>query len=284
MRDGGYVLKAGTRNTPNTQRAYGFWALDEARELQPNAVNTNWFRWPTPATDPYYSYVVQLSHFQPEDIVALVPGAPINGGAIKDYSSSGTQHMIPTTQVANSQTAFLTPDAPLWGTTVGFINSSGANGWTPALKAPFGYGTGDFCIEFWMYYNTIGTVNILDQRTAAFDVAPTIYTVAGGSIIYNVAGTDYITGGAGTISTGSWFHHALARTAGTTGMYVSGTRIGTFADSFNYLQGNGPTFGGPYLFTTSNSMLLGETRVTVGSGRGYTGATIAVPTQPFPDL
>ena len=98
----------------------------------------------------------------------------------------------------------------------------------------FGYGTGDFTIEFWAYFTSIsGSVpNLLDQRSGGHAIVPTIY-LGGGSLNYYVNAGLRIDGP--TVQANQWYHIALCRSTGLTKMFANGVLQGSFSDSFDYI-------------------------------------------------
>jgi hypothetical protein len=147
----------------------------------------------------------------------------------------------------------------------------------------FEYGTGNFTIECFVYFNSVSGAKIIyDQRITGNETQrPTIYH-NGTVLTYYVAG-DRITGG--TLTTGVWHHIAVSRSGTSTRMYLNGTQIGsTYTDNTNYLNGvNRPLIGSDG-FAGANFLngFVDDLRVTKGVAR-YTGATITVPTSQFPD-
>ena len=147
----------------------------------------------------------------------------------------------------------------------------------------FEYGTGNFTIECFVYFNSVtGAKIIYDQRISGTETQrPTIYH-NGTVLTYYVAG-DRITGG--TLTTGVWHHIAVSRSGTSTRMYLNGTQVGsTYTDNTNYLNGVGRPLIGSDGFAGANFLngFVDELRVTKGVAR-YTGVTITVPTSQFPD-
>ena len=129
---------------------------------------------------------------------------------------------------------------------------------TVASNAAFGYGTGDFTIEFWYLPLSFGVTNIIvDQRTSgATEVVPTIYTdSSSGTLYYYVNGANRITGGNLTLN--SWQHIAVSRSGTSTRLFVNGVQVGsTYSDSNNYANSlvslgayavNGTLFANAYI-------------------------------------
>ena len=124
----------------------------------------------------------------------------------------------------------------------------------------FGYGTGDFTIEFWVYFTAVNTdQTLVSNLTSASSVNPHIYKSADATIRYYTNGADRITTTA--VSENTWYHVALSRASGSTKLFVNGTQNGsTYADSNNY--GTSAPFGlGTYW--------SGGSPVTSGTLQGY---------------
>jgi hypothetical protein len=102
------------------------------------------------------------------------------------------------------------------------------------------FGTGDFTIETWIRFNSIGTQVIYDRRQ--------IGTNSNGLLIYYNSGFIYHGNGSirisgGTASTGVWYHLTVSRSSGSTKMFLDGTQIGsTFTDTLNYTVANQATY------------------------------------------
>jgi hypothetical protein len=151
---------------------------------------------------------------------------------------------------------------------------------TPA----FGYGTGNFTIEFWLYPNSTVSQTVVSNLTSASSTNPHIYILSGGSIRYYTAGADRITGS--TLSTGQWYHIAISRSSGSTRMFINGTQSGsTYTDANNYGAtaplGIGTYWNGSSPVTTDTlNGYIDDVRITNGIAR-YT-ANFTAPTQAFP--
>jgi len=153
-----------------------------------------------------------------------------------------------------------------------------------ATSSDFGFGTGDFAIEAFVYPTTIAAGKIFDFRTASPEVAALIDMDGSGTVQLNVNGSNVISGG--TLTANSWFHIAVSRVSGTTSLFVNGTRVGAaYTDSNNY--GNtkplkiGANLNGADAFTG----YIDEIRVSKGQARYANAASITVPTAEFtPDV
>lgn len=150
-----------------------------------------------------------------------------------------------------------------------------------ASNNDFGFSTGDFTIETFIYLNSlVGTRQVFDFRAGAgADVAPVVYVSNGGQIRYFTDSADRILGS--TLLTGQWYHIALSRVSGTTSLYVNGSRVGSaYADSNNYGIAKPLTIGARYDGANPASAYFDEVRITKGISR-YSGASLAVPTGEF---
>ena len=108
-----------------------------------------------------------------------------------------------------------------------------------ASNVAFGYGTGNFTIEGWFYLSVLPSspngAYIIDQRTAATQVVPTIYVNNDASLRFFTNGSDRITGG--TIKPRQWYHFSLVKESNVTKLYLNGTQIGSnYADTNTYLS------------------------------------------------
>jgi hypothetical protein len=108
-----------------------------------------------------------------------------------------------------------------------------------ASNLVLGLGSGDFTVEFWVYFNSgLGSDIVLyDGRPLSTNGAyPTLYVNSSSQLSYVVSSADRITS-ASAFSTSTWYHIALARSGTSTKMFVNGTQVGsTYTDSTNYLS------------------------------------------------
>ena len=142
----------------------------------------------------------------------------------------------------------------------------------------FGFGTTNFAIECFIRPTAVtGTQYFLDFRDgSASDTAPVLY-LDGSTLHFAVGNTSQISGG--TLSAGTWYHVAAARSGGTTKLFLDGTEIGTYSDSNDYGATKPLGVGGEYAGTNEFGGHIDEIRVSKAAAR-YTAAFTA-PTAAF---
>lgn len=138
-----------------------------------------------------------------------------------------------------------------------------------ATESDFGFGTANFCVEWWCYPTSVtGTQVLMDFRTGASDTAPTIYA-SGTQLRFAEGGTDRITGG--SLAQNTWQHVAVARNAGTTRLFLDGVVVGTYTDNNDYGATKPIVIGADYNNANNYAGHFDEIRVSKGTAR-FTGA------------
>ena len=99
-------------------------------------------------------------------------------------------------------------------------------------NADFGFGTGDFTIDFWVYQtSTSNNKTFLDMRKANdSDVALSLQEKSGAVIHVEISGSAVITG-TQALSVNSWHHVALTREGSTLRLFVDGIADGSVSNS-----------------------------------------------------
>jgi hypothetical protein len=211
--------------------------------------------------DPYFA-----------NVVLLMPMTGTNGGTtftdLKGHSVTANGNAVTST-----------------ARYVGTLGSSALfDGTTDYLSIPasseFNMGTGDFCIEAWVYIAANSAVNGSSDKAAIIfsaDYSGTGYvefmlngngaSTGDGLTVWN--GTTGQTQSC-TISQGAWHHIAVARQSGVATFYVDGTVVGTKSWAVQYGNDSAAVKIGGRILSSWNNCLngnLGPLRVTKGVAR-----------------
>lgn len=202
-----------------------------------------------PATDPYWSSVVLMAHFNGS-----------NGSSVYVDSSSNPKTMTGVVGSINQTTG-----AYKYGT------ASCAATWTPAgynridvthdaeLNLP-----GDSTIECWCYWNATNTTNFspvfFAKRNASTQLEYSFAYINGVlGFYFSTNGTTLVTTCtvSWTPSTSTWYHIAFSRSGSTGRFFINGTQ-----------QGADQTVSGTIHSNTRNASVFGDS-VNVGLFNGY---------------
>ena len=149
-----------------------------------------------------------------------------------------------------------------------------------AANDDFAFGTGDFTVEFWIYFvSSALTQAIFDMRTSAVAQAALLVEVSGaGQPRLYIQGAYQIVA-ASPLADSAWHHIAISRVSGVTRMFINGTvEVTTYTDANNYTA-KPLNIGAYYDSTTHLNAYLDDFRVSKGIGR-YTGS-FSVPTAAY---
>ena len=97
----------------------------------------------------------------------------------------------------------------------------------------------NFTVETWVRVDHVGYADhmIWETRSAASSTEDgLVFFVDGSNRTWKVwtAGAAKIIGNIDDVAADTWYHTVVARSSGTTTLYVNGVSIGTFSDSYNY--------------------------------------------------
>jgi hypothetical protein len=142
------------------------------------------------------------------------------------------------------------------------------------------FGTNDFTIEMFVWFNGTGQVNFYDQRPQSTNgLYPTIYVTGSAFIAYRTNSADRITSDA-VITANRWYHLVVSRVSSVTRMFIDGVQqTQTYSDTNSYLNGTTrPVIGSG---GDGQSVVLNGyiSNLRVLNGTGYT--TVTVPTVPL---
>jgi len=223
----------------------------------------------TPAvTDPYFSSVSLLLH-----------GDGTNGATTTTDSSSS-----PKTMTASGG-AQLSTAVKQYGSASMKFASTGDRFGTPS-HAGFMFGTGDFTAEAWVYLTSLpaSRAQVVGlHRYGVDNLWILMVTLFGRLEFYNQANNGVI-GTTETIALNTWTHVAVARSGGTTRIFMGGVHDGSVADTYNYSSYAYDLTTGCDSTGHSGAQVTGyvdDVRVTKGVAR-YT-SSFTPPAAAFPD-
>jgi hypothetical protein len=212
---------------------------------------------PSVPTDGYFSSVSLLLH------------ADGNGSSFVDSSAS------PKTLTAYGNATHSSTQSKFGGKSL-YLDGSGDYLQT-ASNAAFGFGTGDFTIEYWHYpLQNSGNETLIDTRPSDTAAWLVLGKSSGGAVrCYD--GSSVRTGG--SMSLNAWNHIAWVRSSGVNTLYLNGTSVITFTNANDAGSSRGLTIGSNVLTSAENTYgYIDDLRITKGVAR-----TITVPTAAYPD-
>jgi hypothetical protein len=218
-------------------------------------------RWTSGFTPQHYNYG-ESNPVDDEYTVSLMHNAGDNGS--RTFYDSAGPLWVPyqNVQISNAHTKFAPFNAYFSDGTLDLLYGEGSS--------RFAFGTGDFCIEFWLYKTawTGSTELLYDFRPQSSQgYYPTLYLAPDHTLYYYANSVNLITGP--VLSLNTWYHIAVTRASGNTRLFVNGVQQGsTYADSSNYGVGaNRPNIMNGYNGSYSAQGWMTEIRVSKGVAR-----------------
>jgi hypothetical protein len=145
--------------------------------------------------------------------------------------------------------------------------------------------SGDFVIEFWVRLANAtaqgwfmgGPENANGYLMGGFNLT------GSGQIWLGGANTTWpLQFGGASLANDTWHHIAIARSGSSNRLYVDGSQVGSaITDSTSWVVNPTAVWIGSQQAGSSMNGFIDDFRLTVGSARGMTGATITVPTAAF---
>ena len=144
-----------------------------------------------------------------------------------------------------------------------------------ASNSNFGFGTGNFTVECWIYPTSVAAAYIFDNRAAG--AVQSVLLQFSSSGILNFSG-GILTAGifATVITANAWYHVACVRSGSTAYLFVNGASAGTDTISGSANLTNPLTIGVKYDATLPFTGYIDDLRITKGVAR-YT-STFTPPT------
>jgi hypothetical protein len=198
-------------------------------------------------------------------------------GAIFDSDASNNIETVGNAQVSTAVVKYGTGSMAFDGTGDYLVSNA-------ASTDLYAFGSGNFTIEMWVYFNTVsGDGIIYDCRNAADSTQPVIYRNAA-VIQYYTNSANRIT--SGTLAINTWYHVAVSRAGTSTRMFINGNQVGTYADSTVYTCGvQRPMIGAAgitgFVGTVGLNGYVDDLRITKGYARYW--FNFQPPTRAFPN-
>ena len=147
------------------------------------------------------------------------------------------------------------------------------------------FGTGDFTIELFVYFNSVTTEQTLyDGRAVSTGSGPQPAIILNGTstdkLSYYVNGANRILSDS-ALTAGQWYHIAISRVSSVTRMFINGvTQTQTYADTTVYTNPASRPIIGAYADVSNAGFMVGFiSNLRVLKGTGFTSVT--VPTAPL---
>ena len=158
-----------------------------------------------------------------------------------------------------------------------YVPSSGTDGLNINNAGSLLVFTGDYTIEFWMYFSSIATDSSVyithdgGDSYHAINIDSSSY-----SLYFNNSSPANITH---SLQANQWNHVAIVRSGSTVSAYTNGSRVGTVTSGGTH--GNASPSSARIASANGASYYIDEFRATAVAR--YSGASFAVPTAAFPD-
>lgn len=226
---------------------------------------------PPPPTDPYWSSVVSLLHFDGANGSTTFVDEKITGPGMGGWSPFGGA------EISTTGPKFGSGCLPLNGTNQGINHGTTA-------QAKFDFGASDFTIEMWINPSaTITTRQALYTRWATNGVAFHVTDAAKLRGFVTIGGTTYECTGTTNVTAGSYHHIAMVRDGVTLRLYLNGGQDASVAVSGSINAINQGLYVGSEPLSRWFNGRIDDFRVTNGVCRYPDGTSFALPTSPFPN-
>ncbi len=190
------------------------------------------------AYDANYQYICVATNAWKRVPLPTWPVVPLLLRFNNNFTNSGTDTISvnPSGVTTSSAQSKFGGYSAYFSGTDSYINFGGESG--------LAFGTGDFTLEMWAWFASVGNCNLWDGRSeGAVSTFIVISLANSGKIGFDPNGVRQITGP--TLSTSQWYHIAVARESGVSRLFVDGVQHGgDYADTNNYSNdATGPVIG-----------------------------------------
>lgn len=203
----------------------------------------------------YTGPVVQVRRSS-DNAEASFTAAEVASGALTSWIGAGNSGLVKTwyDQTGNARDASqstsanqpqISTDVTRFGSgSIAFNGSSSV--FSVASSALFGFGTGDFTVDYWVYPLLTGVSNqvVVDGRNSDTNQPWLIGMTVAGAIRYYDGATVRT---AGTMNANTWHHVAWSRQSGVNRIFLNGSQVSTYTASQDFGSARGLTIGGNVL-------------------------------------
>ena len=210
------------------------------------------------------------------------PTAITNTTLLLNYTNAGITDATAKNDLETVGNAQISTTQSKWGGASIAFDGTGDRLYRSDVTPNFGFGTGDYTVEFWLYVTSFpgSKYTLIDFRAVNGATPHTIYISNTGYMgFYN--GSSDVTSSSQPVSTGSWFHIAYARSSGTLRIFVNGNQAYSASNTIDYLATRAITIGDGIGGQTGECLIgyMDDVRVTKGYAR-YT-ANFTAPSSAF---
>ena len=247
---------------PSQSSASGLWSLKKQKRAEQG---DNWPPLFGPADD-YFEYVTML-----------LPGNGTNGAQNNTFLDSSTNNFTITRNGNTTQGTF-TPYGDNWSNYFGGSSDYLA---VPS-SANLAFGTGDFCVEFWVYLGKTTQQGIFSNAvsSAGGDTQFEIQVFSGKFAFWGW-NTNFLNSTT-TVQANTYYHVAVVRSGTSMAMFVNGTREATTTSSNNFSSTNAFNIGRQAASASYLQGYISNLRAVKGSSVYSPSSTsITVPTAPL---
>jgi hypothetical protein len=215
----------------------------------------------TATGDPYFSSVSLLLHMDGANGSTTFTDSSLNALTV---TRTGTP------AISTSQSKYGGSSVALSGT---------ADRLDVASNALFAFGTGDFTVEFWVYFNSISTSFVQLYDTYVTGGFSFYWSGSASTLIISNRSANQIVQ-AWSPSANTWYHLAVSRSGTSLRLFINGTVLGSTAASTSYVQGALQIGGTADNTSYSLNGYVDDLRITKYAR--YTSA-FTPPTAPYPN-
>ena len=201
----------------------------------------------------------------------------LNGtnAGIYDLTTINDIQTIGNAQISTTTAKFGTGSMYFTGSSTSYLQVAGQ-----AVARTLAFSTGDFTVELWVNFaanNSTYNPFIRGDTSGQFDLG---YDASAALLKYS--GSSTVISASWTPSLSTWYHVAVARSSGTSKLFVNGTQVGSTAtgDTNNYTANDFKIGGSSFSSSHLMNGYMDEIRITMGYAR-YT-ANFTAPTAAFP--